>query len=124
MGSKLSPKPTFFIFNQGLWGGLTEFMKPEFRKALIEAIRDAGMISVYKTTTAQRFKTHPSPPRDYEVEFCNMADKCFNTSWTHKVPVEMYWDAVHFMEPVYSLLNMQLLELLSEPVVNSDLEII
>jgi len=78
----------------------------------MKAISDAGMISVYKTTTKKRFE-HDGSRKDYEVGFCSIADYCFDLSWTFQVPRGFRPDEAHFFEPVYSLFNVQLLDMLS-----------
>jgi hypothetical protein len=44
-------------------------------------------------------------------QFCSILE-CFNVSWTLHVCPNMFYDAPHFREPVYRLLNEQLLDLL------------
>ena len=75
------------------------------------------MIGVYKTTTSQ--KTQPPyntiiPDAQYELDMCKKLGFCYNISWTKKVVREMFLDNVHFKEPIYKRLNMQLLHFLQE----------
>jgi hypothetical protein len=46
------------------------------------------------------------------MEFCKKSDLCQDSSWSWKVPFDYYSDYAHFHEPVYSWLNVQLLDLL------------
>lgn len=110
--SKLEPKPEYVIFNEGLWGP-SYYDDPAVRKRIIQAISDAGMISVYKTTTRNRRQNfRDTKPKAYELDFCELADLCYNVSWTGKVTKKFYWDWCHFHPPVYEYLNLQLFELL------------
>jgi|AntRauTorckE5430_2_1112549.scaffolds.fasta_scaffold03901_2 hypothetical protein len=112
--SKLDPKPNVFIFNQGLWndGG---FKERSLQKQVVKAIADAGMISVYKTTTKWKDdgEKRATKMRKYERQICQICDHCLDLSWTQGLPEYFYADRAHFFEPVYSWFNMQLLNLLS-----------
>ena len=50
---------------------------------------------------------------EYERELCNLTDSCMDLRWTALVPDELYWDAKHFREPIYSMMNIQLLSLIT-----------
>ena len=71
------------------------------------------MISVYKTTTKE-YNDRDGPLQDYEEDFCRIADYCFDLSWTFQIPAELFTDSVHFAEPIYSVFNVQLLDLISK----------
>jgi len=110
--SELRPRPQFFIFNQGLWNH-DDFLNQSFQKEVVDTISDVGMISVYKTTT--RWKTAGSEGAImdiYEREICDIVDLCFDLSWTWLVPGFLFADRAHFLEPVYTWFNIQLLGLL------------
>lgn len=114
--SKLNPKPTYFVFNEGIWvpSDQNYYSIPDERKRIIQAVSDAGMISVYKTSTKPRgFELKNNHIKEYEKEFCELADYCLDLSWTIKAPNDVYWDNFHFNEPVYKLMNIQMMELLS-----------
>lgn len=62
-----------YIFNSGIWGNDEDFMDhPNNRRDIIKAISDAVMIGVCKTTT--KGKNQDGSRKDYEVEFCRIAD--------------------------------------------------
>ena len=113
--SKLTPKPNIFVFNEGIW--VTDrahgyYTNQANQKRIIKAISDAGMTSVYKTTTKSKGQTGREVD-EYETQFCELADYCLDFSWTSKIPDDLYHDNFHFKEPVYKLMNLQMLELLS-----------
>jgi hypothetical protein len=75
---------------------------------------------IWKTTTMARYETVEKPhevrPRinAYDAEMCGSKHvHCMDTSWTLKVnQATDYWDSVHFNEPVYAILNDQLMDML------------
>jgi len=110
--SKLRPKPNVFVFNQGLWNH-DDFLNTTLQKEIIKAISDAGMVSVYKTTTRWSSSGAEGAVMDsYERQICDLADVCLDLSWTWMVPEFLYVDRAHFLEPVYTWFNLQLLDLL------------
>lgn len=116
--AKLDPKPTFFMFNEGIHPH-RDFTNKKVRRQIVRALRDSGMIGVYKTTTKYRLHNitnnnimETSMIRDYELDFCKKVDLCLDLSWTWHVPMEYYSDYAHFKEPIYSWQNIQLMELL------------
>ena len=106
----MEPKPNAFVFNQGLWPH-PDFERPEVYKSIIAAISMAGMLSIYKTTT-KRSNTNDTRLDPYEHEICNLVDHCLDLSWTAHLPEYMYVDQAHFVEPVYSWMNIQMLNIL------------
>ena len=117
--ANLDPKPNVFIFNQGIHP-TTDFRTRSMRRLIVNAIKDSGMISIYKTTT--KYRDHnitnngineTDAIREYEEDFCEKADYCLDLSWTWNVPATHYCDYAHFVDPVYSWFNVQLLELLA-----------
>jgi hypothetical protein len=75
---------------------------------------------IWKTTTAVQHETIAKPneqrPRFNRVdeEMCGTKHvHCLDTSWTVKVDSEKdYFDSIHFREPVYTMLNDQLIDLI------------
>ena len=110
--SKISPKFKVIVFNAGAWKH-DDFENEEIQDAVFEEIRKAGMISVYKTTTT-RLGERDEELAEYEIRACEKADFCLDISWTGHIPDYMYVDHYHFAEPVYRLMNSQLLGMLEE----------
>jgi hypothetical protein len=116
--AKLDPKPTYFVFNEGIHPH-RDFTNKKVRRQIVRALKDSGIIGVYKTTTKYRLHnitnnniTETSMIRDYELDFCKKVDLCLDLSWTWLVPIEYYSDYAHFKEPIYTWQNIQLMELL------------
>jgi len=112
--SQLNPKPNAFIFNQGLWPH-EEFQTPLVYKEIVKAISNAGMISIYKTTTKWS-NANDSSIQNYERDICKLTDYCLDLSWTWVVSEDLYTDRAHFYEPVYTWFNLQLLKILSSVI--------
>ena len=109
--AKFEPKPNAFMFNQGLWPH-DQFQEPAVYEQIIKAISDAGMISIYKTTT-KHVTAESAEIQLYEQKICELVDYCLDLSWTWLVPDYLYADRAHFFEPVYSWFNIGLLNILS-----------
>jgi hypothetical protein len=111
--SKFDPKPNAVIFNQSLWNH-DVFLDPLVQKKGVKAISDAGMVSIYKTTTKIKSVGKKGALNEaYERDICAIADYCLDLSWTWLVPDYLYADGAHFYEPVYTWFNIKLLSLLS-----------
>jgi hypothetical protein len=100
--------PAVLIMNAGRWRH--PFLKAPFRDAIVDALQDAGIPRViWKTTTADRGGKYTSAFNDTDVAMCHLLE-CMDTTWTVDVPPTLYVDWCHFLEPVYRLLNEQLLQ--------------
>ncbi|KAL3787012.1 hypothetical protein ACHAWO_008125 [Cyclotella atomus] len=104
------PKPSAFVWNSGLWED-SELAQIDAQLQMTSSLRDCGNVSVYKTTTITKDGRH-IPDKNRE-RMCSVADLCLNVSWTGMVPSDLYWDNMHFVPPIYSMLNLQLLSLLA-----------
>ena len=75
---------------------------------------------IWKTTTAAQYETidRPIPQRarmnGVDTDMCGTKHvHCMDTSWTVKVDsTKHFYDSVHFREPVYAILNDQLMDML------------
>jgi hypothetical protein len=111
---QMNPKPKALVFNSGFWLD-NELSREKVRLELIQKIRDCGIVSIYKTTTATRSGRILRQDNN-RASLCSLADLCLNVSWTKLVrdaPDTKYWDDVHFNPPIYSLLNIHLLAVLA-----------
>ncbi|GAX18973.1 hypothetical protein FisN_8Hh194 [Fistulifera solaris] len=108
---RMSPKPSVFIFNAGIWAD-HDLVNVEMQQRIVDALQECQIVSMYKTTTKmtdQRNQTWD----EYEQQLCKLTDHCMDLRWTAIVPEEHYWDTKHFREPIYSMMNVQLLSLLT-----------
>jgi len=106
----LQPRPSIFVFNQGLWGS-NKLEDPKLQRDIVHSLKDCGIKSVYKTTT-RWIDQNDTSLLDYEKQLCNLTDYCFDLSWTGLLPSSFYWDRAHFLPICYSWMNVKLLKLL------------
>jgi hypothetical protein len=100
--------PAVLIMNAGRWRH--PFLDAPFRDAIVAALQDAGIPRViWKTTTADRGGKYTDAFNETDAAMCNLLE-CLDTTWTLDVPSTLYVDWCHFLEPVYRLLNEQLLQ--------------
>lgn len=104
----LSPKPTLFVFNAGIWPH-EDLINVTFQQEIVKALRECQITSVYKTTTKRRNENTRTWSTYYEEQLCNLTDFCYDLSWTALVPKKFYTDSAHFREPIYSMMNAQFL---------------
>mmetsp|Transcript_30406 Transcript_30406/g.61890 ORF Transcript_30406/g.61890 Transcript_30406/m.61890 type:complete len:354 (+) Transcript_30406:76-1137(+) len=108
---KMSPKPSHFIFNSGLWTD-SDLSDLDVQFDIVRALRDCDIISIYKTTTMT--KNHQMGGIEDRERLCKLTNICLNVSWTGSfIPPDKYWDNAHFYPPIYSMLNIHLLSLLA-----------
>jgi hypothetical protein len=99
--------PSVLIMNAGKWRH--SFHETTFRAAIVAALQDVSSIIprvIWKKTTADRGGKYTYNETD--MTMCALLE-CMDTTWTMDVPSSMYVDQGHFLEPVYRLLNEQLL---------------
>ena len=108
---EMSPKYKVLFFNAGHWKH--DLKDLELQDRIVEEIRKAGMISVYRTTTKMQGQ-EDDEMWEYEQIMCKKVDFCLDYTWTRLIPNELYWDNYHFYEPVYRLFNTQLLGMLED----------
>lgn len=106
-----NPKPSIFIFNQGLWKN-NDLTNETIQDEIISSLNECGIKSMFKSTTKKKGE-YDHWWKEYEHQLCNKTDYCLDLSWTAAVPKELYWDAGHYRPPVYSYMNLHLLSVLS-----------
>jgi hypothetical protein len=109
--------PAVLIMNAGKWRH--SFHETTFRDAIVAALQDVGSIIprvIWKKTTADRGGKYTYNETDETM--CALLE-CVDTTWTVDVPSSMYVDQGHFLEPVYRLLNEQLLHQLGIAIPDS-----
>lgn len=117
--AKMEPKPDYMVFNSGLWDNQPKhneevsFRNSTEREKIVKAMKEANIVSIYKTTTKVKGETDPTM-RDYEHEMCEIVDYCLDLTYTSQITNKHRKDRVHFREPIYSLFNIQLLDLISK----------
>ncbi len=108
---KMEPKPSVFIFNQGLWLN-NDLVNVTLQGEIVEALKKCDILSMFKTTTKMA-KNFNRNYEEYEEQLCSQTDYCLDLVWTCMVGPGVYWDPLHFTAPMYSYMNLELLSLLS-----------
>ena len=95
-----------------------DFLDPIVKDDIRFALRAAHLSGTWKTTTYSKeevltYQTSNQNPhvRLSDANMCNILGRCFNVSWTADIKAEeLYYDNLHFSEPVYRTFNEDLLE--------------
>ena len=127
--AQIRPKPSHVVLNAGLWANDFNYDNDK-RKGLIQSVANNGMKPIWRTTTYNfrhgLFRKHkrndhflcpqkkqqqqqpqqPPTPQEQEPE----PHSCLDVSWTKELDSRWYWDRVHMYEPIYRIMNEELLE--------------
>lgn len=94
-----------------------DFDNATARHALVEALEATNLHGMWKTTTPKRNESRVLSSTDQA--FCrDMA--CLNLTWLANIDRRWYFDDYHYIEPVYRLMNEQLLAQLGRLPLNYD----
>lgn len=117
--SRLDPKPTHLIMNAGLWEH--NFNRKFLRRRLRDSIAGVGIVGIWKTTTY-----NPKDPNSYtettldtDRNMCAEfgSQRCFDLTWTGCVDERFaHGNGVHFDEPMYRIMNEDLLGMIGKPI--------
>lgn len=107
----LKPKPEYFVLNAGQQ--TTEFINDRSKvHELNQSLHDMGIKRAYwRTSTFQRGgKPFLDENAATDELMCQSIGGCLNVSWTQSLSKLMYWDQTHNWEPVYRVINEDLME--------------
>lgn len=112
----LQPQPRFVVMNAGAWNhkfGLDQSGKrltpPTVN--LFNLFENTTLVPydyVWRTTTYATYRSHSGLRSDPLL--CERFPMCVNVSFTRNVRPRLYWDKLHFLEPVYRGINEQMLD--------------
>ena len=108
----LIPKPQYMVLNAGKHSN--DFgTDPEQVQQLHQSLQDAGLVhqTFWRTTTYKNDGkpiSHTTPKTDKIM--CEDLGGCLSTEWTQHVKKNWYWDQHHNYEPVYRVINEDLLD--------------
>ena len=107
----LLPKPQFMLLNAGKHSN--DFgSDPEQVQQLHQSIQDAGLVRTFWRTTTYKNDGNPisgTTPKTDKI-MCQDLGGCLSTEWTQHVNKNWYWDQHHNYEPVYRVINEDLLD--------------
>lgn len=106
----LEPTPDVAVFNAGQW--MNHFGKTDDSEDFAEALESLGLRkTIWKTTTYRPGgKAMNADTEATDTYMCSLLDDCLDVSWTAMVMDHLYWDDRHFFEPVYRVMNEDLLQ--------------
>ncbi len=117
---RLIPQPRHIVLNAGAWKhsfGYDRSASNHHRNLsqatfdLVRTMQDTPQYQyVWRTTTYRNNRTNDGLESDPIM--CELVSICVNVSYTHHVRQDLYWDKIHFLEPVYRVQNEQMLDLL------------
>ena len=114
---KLSPQPTTIIICNLLWQN--NFHLKSYIDSVFNAATFITKDVIFKTNTPDHNR---GADRHHQVKLsdhmvCSLPTvSCYDVTWTYHLPhtTNYFWDHAHFMAPVYTKLNNQLIELLRD----------
>lgn len=109
--ASLIPKPKYMVLNAGKHS--SDFATdPNQVQQLHESLNNLGLTKAFWRTTTYKRGGKPvngnTPVTDQMM--CQQLGGCLSTEWTQQLNVDMYWDEHHNYEPVYRVVNEDLLE--------------
>jgi hypothetical protein len=120
----LVPKPETAILNAGLHAHNFGSNGNVERDELARALGASNIKGIWKTTTFKKSQlvalmnsssnSNNLHVRRTDKKMCKQLSGCFNLSWTANLRPDLYFDEFHFREPVYRILNEDLLEQLNK----------
>jgi hypothetical protein len=108
--ARFRPKLTHIMFNAGFWKN--QFSNQVVRGQLLDACNLANMTCLWRQTHYMSKGRYYGPEQvtlEINDYFCS-AMGCIDMKWTRWLQEDLYWDRLHFNEPVYRVVNEELLE--------------
>jgi hypothetical protein len=112
--AKLQPKPEYLVFNAGLHRH--DLNDPEVQLDIQEALREANITGIYRTTTFKKDKNQMGQQFPHDSMLCGKVfPLCLDFGWTKELlGEENYFDNCHFKPHVKKKMNLQLLDFLKD----------
>jgi hypothetical protein len=112
--SELDPKPEFAVVNAGMWSNSFGPKGEDVSRQFALAMDDQHFKkSIWKTTTFREGGVPMTEDAEATDKYmCDLLPDCFDISWTKDLRKDNYWDKKHFYEPVYRVINEELLEMM------------
>jgi hypothetical protein len=121
----LDPQPRHIVMNAGAWKHSFGFESNHEKEShhhnlsqatidLVRTMQDTPQYQyVWRTTTYRKDRSTHHNGLESDRIMCGLdLMLCVNVSYTRHVRQDLYWDNVHFFEPVYRVENEQMLDLL------------
>jgi hypothetical protein len=125
-------QPDFIVLNSGWWGSKFDIIDDKnsasflLKEAFAELMSNhSNTRGIWRTTTyppwpnnKKRWGSNASAVDQYMCQAPSMG--CLNVSWTRHVPRQFSKDGIHFLEPVYRVMNEAMLEQMGYHYVTTD----
>jgi hypothetical protein len=108
----MEPKPAFVTLQAGSYKNSFGPKDHDSTQALIDAMKKENLHAFWKTTSYMNTHLLDKEVNEVDQYMCDVLDSCLDVSWTKGVKKEHYWDAGHFYEPVYRVMNEDMLEVM------------
>jgi len=103
---------THVMMNAGLWPNNFDRNRAA-RDGILQALERTGLVGIWRTNSYLTSRElRPSSASADEAMVGLFGDNVLNVSWTRGLETKYYWDDKHFLEPVYRVMNEQLLEMI------------
>lgn len=106
---KLDPPLTHIVFNAGIWPN-NFGTNQTAREDLLQALDETNITGIWKTTSVHVWGGPWPGANVTDDAMCPLFRDCINITWTGKVWGEYSYDGIHYMEPIYRIINEELLE--------------
>jgi hypothetical protein len=107
----LEPQPRHIVLNAGSWRHSFQHNLSKVVVKLVRIMQDTPQYQyAWRTTTYRNDRAHRGFKGDQCM--CDLLPICVNVTFTRQVRQDLYWDRLHFYEPVYRVQNEQMLALL------------
>jgi hypothetical protein len=102
---------THVLMNVGYWPHDLDTNK-QARDSIVNALKKTGLVGIWRTNSYLHDHSIRPLAEKADEAMKGLFDRVLDVSWTYGLDKHMYWDTKHFNEPVYRVMNEELLELL------------
>ena len=113
--ARMHPLPDIAVLNAGQWSNSFGPHNGDAQSnKLYKALKTVNIKPYWRTTTYDNNHVIlSSPNKDTKLTdqyMCDLLGNCLDVSWTKNVKRQLYWDDRHFYEPIYRVMNEDMLE--------------
>jgi hypothetical protein len=102
---------THVLMNAGYWPHDFD-TNEQARDSIVKAFEKTGLVGIWRTNSYLYDQSIRPLAEHADEAMKGLFDKVLNVNWTYGLDEHMYWDDKHFNEPVYRVINEELLEMI------------
>jgi hypothetical protein len=102
---------THVLMNAGYWPHDFD-TNEQSRDSIVKAFKKTGHVGIWRTNSYLYDHSIRPLAEHADEAMKGLFDKVLDISWTYELDDRMYWDDKHFNEPVYRVMNEELLEMI------------